>query len=140
MVHRRLTVQVETPMPSVHETAYPRLKSSLTEAELGDIFTPTAGELTLSARVARGSSARLAFLVRLKTFQRLGSFTHLAVVPSLTLDHIIAATRVPQAPACVRAHTPTRALPPFRMRTAKRPSPAALTRSIAPPFSSGRVR
>jgi hypothetical protein len=28
-------------MPSIHDTAYPRLKSSLSEKELNEIFTPT---------------------------------------------------------------------------------------------------
>jgi len=34
-------------MPSIHDTAYPRLKSSLSEKELNEIFTPTAEEFDL---------------------------------------------------------------------------------------------
>jgi hypothetical protein len=61
-------------MPTVHETVYPRLKSAPSRRELADLYTPTEGELELAERSAKGEPARLAFLVLLKTFQRLGHF------------------------------------------------------------------
>lgn len=68
-------------MPSVHETAYPRLKSSITTKELADIYTPTPAEIVLAERVAKGNSARLCFLMLLKSFQRLGYFIMLGIAP-----------------------------------------------------------
>ncbi|MBA3440974.1 MAG: DUF4158 domain-containing protein, partial [Pyrinomonadaceae bacterium] len=78
-------------MPSVHETAYPRLKSSITTKELTDIYTPTPAEIVLAERVAKGNSARLYFLILLKTFQRLGYFIMLRDVPSQLVIHITGA-------------------------------------------------
>ena len=42
-------------MPRIHETAYPRLKSAVTEAELQEIYAPTAEEIAFAEaiRVAR---------------------------------------------------------------------------------------
>ena len=59
-------------MPTVHETAYPRLKSSVSPRELTDLYTPTVAEVELAGRASKGETARLGVLVLLKTFQRLG--------------------------------------------------------------------
>lgn len=75
-------------MPSVHETAYPRLKSSITPKELTDIYTPTPVEVELAERIAKGPAARLCFLLLLKTFQRLGYFIMLRDVGSQLVAHI----------------------------------------------------
>jgi hypothetical protein len=61
-------------MPSIQDTAYPRLRSQVSQRELAEIYTPTADELTLARRGAKGAVAQLGFLVLLKTFQRLGYF------------------------------------------------------------------
>ena len=76
-------------MPSLHETAYPRLKSVVTTQELTEIYTPTADELALARKVARGETARLCFLLLLKTFQRLGYFMQLRDVPPPIVNHLI---------------------------------------------------
>jgi TnpA family transposase len=75
-------------MPTVHETAYPRLKSSVSHRELADLYTPTVAELELAARASKGETARLGFLVLLKTFQRLGYFVALRDVPRNIVEHI----------------------------------------------------
>ena len=75
-------------MPSIHETAYPRLKSSITAKELADVYTPTPAEIGLAERVAKGHAARLCFLLLLKTFQRLGYFQMLRDVPPQLITHI----------------------------------------------------
>ncbi len=75
-------------MPSVHETAYPRLKSSITIKELADIYTPTPAEVELAERVAKGHAARRCFLLLLKSFQRLGYFIMLRDVPAPLVAHI----------------------------------------------------
>lgn len=77
-------------MPAIHETAYPRLKRSVTPAELTQMYTPTAHEIVLAARVTKGRVARLGFLVLLKTFQRLGYFVLIADVPEAIITHIAA--------------------------------------------------
>lgn len=59
-------------MPTIHDTAYPRLKSSFSEKELNEIYTPTAEEFDLVHSLTRSTALRIAFLVLLKTFQRLG--------------------------------------------------------------------
>jgi hypothetical protein len=75
-------------MPSAHETAYPRLKSSPSPNELSAVYTPTREEVALADRVARGEVARLGFLVLLKAFQRLGYFLQVRDVPPVIIEHI----------------------------------------------------
>ena len=75
-------------MPTVHEIAYPRLKSSVSHRELIDLYTPTVAELELAGHASKGESARLGFLVLLKTFQRLGYFVALRDVPRIIVEHI----------------------------------------------------
>ena len=59
-------------MTLIEQTAYPRLKRTLTPRELDQIYTPTSSELFLAHRSAKGPVATLGFLVHLKVFQRLG--------------------------------------------------------------------
>ena len=75
-------------MPSVHETTYPRLKSSISHRELIDLYTPTEAELDLAGRASKGETAKVGFLVLLKTFQRLGYFVALRDVPRSIIEHI----------------------------------------------------
>ena len=81
-------------MPSIQETAYPCLKTNLSAHELATIYTPTPDELALSQRVARSQSNQLAFLVQLKTFQRLGYPMSVSSVPAKIVRHIATAARV----------------------------------------------
>src|SRR5262249_40566631 len=55
-------------------TAYQRLKSSVSEKELNEIYTPTADEFELAHSLTHSAAMRIGFLVLLKTFQRLGYF------------------------------------------------------------------
>src|SRR5581483_2597437 len=75
-------------MPSLHETAYPRLRSQVSLRELAETYTPTAEELALADTVTRGAVARLGFLVSFKTFQRLGYFVAITEVPAALVAHI----------------------------------------------------
>lgn len=75
-------------MPSAYETAYPRLKSSVSDEELNEIYAPTADDLALAAQVAKGTGPKICFLVLLKTFQRLGYFVRLRDVPRLIAEHV----------------------------------------------------
>ncbi|MDQ5988612.1 MAG: hypothetical protein CSYNP_04373 [Syntrophus sp. SKADARSKE-3] len=75
-------------MPAIHETAYPRLKSTITQKDLTDAYTPTEAEVKLATFIAKGFPARLCFLLLLKTFQRLGYFMLLKEVPTLIHEYI----------------------------------------------------
>lgn len=74
-------------MPAIHETAYPRIKSNLSEREAGEGYTPVKEELVLVDGVARGET-KLCLLVMLKVFQRLGYFLPLAEVPKVIVRQV----------------------------------------------------
>jgi TnpA family transposase len=76
-------------LPCIHETVYPRFKSSITQKELEEIYTPTEIELNLSEKTTRGDISQLCFLILLKCFQRLGYFIPLTSVPNYIIQHII---------------------------------------------------
>jgi hypothetical protein len=51
-------------MPSLQDTAYPRLKHNVTDKELAIIYTPALNELSLAEQHTKGSSAKLSFLTQ----------------------------------------------------------------------------
>jgi len=75
-------------MPSVNETAYPRLKLHPTPKELAAVYTPSPDELELADAQAQRATPRVGFLILLKTFQRLGYFPKLADVPPAIAHHV----------------------------------------------------
>jgi hypothetical protein len=75
-------------MPSIHETAYPRLKASISKKDLEDLYTPTIDEIAFAATHARGGKGKVCFLIQLKTFQRLGYFTLIREVPKRIINFI----------------------------------------------------
>jgi TnpA family transposase len=75
-------------VPAIHDTAYPRLKSTLSAQELSDIYTPSAAEMALAKAVSKGTGPRICFLVLLKAFQRLGYFIRLEQVPQPIAEYI----------------------------------------------------
>jgi hypothetical protein len=75
-------------VPTVAETAYPRLKNQVREKELTEIYTPTRSELNLANQYTRKGATKLGFLVLLKTFQRLGYFVSPTTVPSAIVEQI----------------------------------------------------
>jgi TnpA family transposase len=76
------------PLPTIHDTAYPRLKSSVSEKELNEIYTPTADDFDLAHSLTHSTAMRIGFLVLLKTFQRLGYFIPAHEVPRQIAEHI----------------------------------------------------
>jgi hypothetical protein len=68
-------------MISPTDTAYPVLTASPTASELVDSYTPNVFELKFAEERTRQAAPRVALLVLLKTFQRLGYFVKLADVP-----------------------------------------------------------
>lgn len=75
-------------MPTIQETAYPRLKNHVSARDLASIYTPNLDELALAKQVTRGVVAQLGFLILLKVFQRLGYFVSISQVPVAVIEHI----------------------------------------------------
>lgn len=75
-------------MPSLPDTAYPRLKQNVSDKELATIYTPTLDELGLAEQSTRENATKLGFLITLKTFQRLGYSIPLSSVPAAVIRHI----------------------------------------------------
>jgi hypothetical protein len=75
-------------MPRVEETAYPRLKQTVSPRDLATVYTPTWDEVALANEATTGTRARVCFLVLLKTYQRLGYAAALADVPPAIVEHI----------------------------------------------------
>ena len=86
-------------MTTLHETAYPHLKPDLTERELAELYTPTEAERVLVAGVGKRPLPRVAALIHLKVFQRLGYFLALADVPQVIREHVAQHAGVLRAPA-----------------------------------------
>ena len=84
-------------MPIIADTAYPRLTASPSPIELDEAFTPSAAELAFAVRRTRRPGPRLALLVLLKTFQRLGYFVQIADIPAVIVTHIAAAAGLTDA-------------------------------------------
>lgn len=66
-------------MSSLHETAYPRLRRTITDKELKEYYTPTPEELKLIAS-EKQPILRIGLIMNLKLLQRLGYFVPLASV------------------------------------------------------------
>jgi Domain of unknown function (DUF4158) len=77
-------------VPSIHDTAYPRLKASVTARDLAEIYTPTCQEQALAATLTPSSTGQTGFLILLKTFRRLGYFVPVQAVPQAIVEHIAA--------------------------------------------------
>jgi hypothetical protein len=77
-------------MAFVDRTAYPRLPSMVSARELAEAFTPTAEELTWACAKVLGPGPRLALLVMLKCYQRLGYFPQIDRVPPEVVEYVCA--------------------------------------------------
>ena len=76
-------------MTAINETAYPRIRSSITEKELVEIYTPEKEELEFINNNAKTETSKLGLLVLLKLFQRLGYFpTSLNEIPPQIIEYI----------------------------------------------------
>jgi hypothetical protein len=77
-------------MAFVDRTAYPQLPSTVSVRELAEAFTPTAEEVTWACAKVLGPGPRLAWLVMLKCYQRLGYFPQLDWVPREVVEYVCA--------------------------------------------------
>jgi hypothetical protein len=75
-------------MTAIHETAYPRLRSNLTDKELRELYTPTPEEMAFVQQVTSSTVIALGEAVLLKTFQRLGYFPAFETLPPCLLAHL----------------------------------------------------
>ncbi|WP_293602771.1 MULTISPECIES: DUF4158 domain-containing protein [unclassified Polaromonas] len=85
-------------MTTLHETAYPSLKPDPTARELAELYTPTEGERVLVAGIGKRPLPRMAALIHLKVFQRLGYFIPLSEVPLAIREHIAQQAGVAKVP------------------------------------------
>lgn len=67
---------------NISETAYPRLKATLSQKELERSFTPSPEEKEFAWRKTTDDAQTIRLLVWLKAFQRLGYFPCLDEIPS----------------------------------------------------------
>ncbi len=98
-------------MPSVNETAYPRLKSHPTAKELAEVYTPNATETAFASKHARSPVAQVGLLVFLKTFQRLGYFPALAEISPTIVSHIARGIGLKFIPLGLKTYDETGARP-----------------------------
>lgn len=82
-------------MPSIQDTTYPRIKSTLTEKELDEIYTPQRKEIAWAASKSKGSLQQLALLVLMKSVQKLGIFKSVNEIPEVIVQHIAKKTFLP---------------------------------------------
>ena len=73
---------------AITRTAYPRLSSILPGRELLEEFTPTDDELAWAISRTNEERHRLALVLLLKAYQRIGYFPKLDEVPDLAVDHV----------------------------------------------------
>ena len=75
-------------MASIERTAYPRFRRMIAGRELDEVFTPTQDEMSWARARTTTEQHRLALLVLLKCYQRLGYFPSLLKVPSEIISHV----------------------------------------------------
>lgn len=75
-------------MTAIHETAYPRIRSNLSDQELEALYTPSPDDLTFIHRATPSPVAAFGGVSLLKTFQRLGYFPHFDVLPPRLIQHL----------------------------------------------------
>jgi TnpA family transposase len=78
-------------MTAIHETAYPRIRSNLSDKDLDELYTPTPDDLAFIERSTKSSVAAFGGLVLLKTFQRLGYFPAFHGLPPRLIQHLASA-------------------------------------------------
>src|SRR6516162_7690287 len=88
-------------MPSVSDTAYPRLKINPSANEL---YTPTVYELAFARERARQLLQRVGLLLLLKTFQRLGYFAACAEIPAPIIRHVFRCVALADLPEQLQAY------------------------------------
>lgn len=81
-------------MPSVSDTIYPRLNREPTSQQLQSLFTPTEEEKDFAWKITRAPFHRLAVLVLLKTFKRLGYAMLRGEISPVIVEHVAAVSEL----------------------------------------------
>ena len=84
-------------MASIERTAYPRLKKSYTKEELQIFYTPTLEEKHFVRENTRKDESSLHLLIHLKTFQHLGYFSNIELIPEGLIRHLCSSLKLPKA-------------------------------------------
>lgn len=80
---------------SIERTAYPRFKRLITARELHLFFSPSREEAEWAAGRTQSAEHRLALLLMLKSYQRMGCFPKLAEIPNMVADFVRRAVELP---------------------------------------------
>ena len=72
----------------ISRTAYPQFKRYPSNKELHELYTPTVEEIEFVTSRTRSKTGLLGLMVMLKSFQRLGYFTHPELVPQPIIIHL----------------------------------------------------
>jgi hypothetical protein len=91
-------------MTAIHETAYPRLRSNLSDKELKELYTPSPDDLTCIDRSTKSPVAAFGGLILLKTFQRLGYFPSFDALPPRLIHHLATAMGVLRPYDCLQQY------------------------------------
>lgn len=81
---------------SIERTAYPRFKRLITAHELHLFFSPTRDELQWASGATDCDEHLLALLLTLKSYQRMGCFPKLEVVPDMVVDFVRPQVELPE--------------------------------------------
>ncbi|MFD9569090.1 DUF4158 domain-containing protein [Streptomyces sp. NPDC059982] len=89
-------------MTSIERTAYPRFKRLITARELHVFFTPGEEERVWAEEVTDSDEHRLALLLALKSYQRMGCFPKAHDVPDQVVEFVRRAAELPEVtlPVC----------------------------------------
>ena len=106
-------------MTAIHETVYPRIRSTLSDKELEEIYTPTSDDLVFIHRVTKSTVAAFGGMVLLKTWQRVGYFPPLDTLPPRLL-HGSGMRHYAARPPCLHRVAGLRADDPHDTASARR--------------------
>jgi hypothetical protein len=85
-------------MPSISDTAYPRLKASPSQKDLEQLFTPSPEERLFAWEHTSEELQTVRLLTWLKVFQRLGYFPSTKEIPLRIIEHVAATVGVEHNP------------------------------------------
>jgi hypothetical protein len=91
-------------MTALYETAYPRLRSNLTDKELRELYTPTPEEMAFVQQVTSSPVTALGVVILLKTFQRLGYFPAFETLPPRLMAHLAGVMGTPNRDDLLRQY------------------------------------
>ena len=72
-------------MSGINDTAYPQLRTEISDQDLISVFTPTATERRFIAHAYSRATTQALIAVQLKLLQRLGYFVTMDIVPNAVI-------------------------------------------------------